>query len=64
MNRNKILITGNLGYNGAAVVKCLNENGHYTIGLDIHYFQHYFYDDDSILPKMLEKLTSLTFIIN
>lgn len=47
----KILITGNLGYNGAAVVKCLNENGYSTIGLDIHYYQNNLYKDPLCLPK-------------
>ncbi|MBS3066037.1 SDR family oxidoreductase [Candidatus Pacearchaeota archaeon] len=51
MRRGRVLITGNLGYNGAAVVKKLNAEGYYTIGLDIHYFQHTFYKDDSTLPQ-------------
>lgn len=46
----KILITGNLGYNGVWVTKFLNEKGYYTIGLDTHYYQSDFFDYKDFLP--------------
>lgn len=48
---NKILVTGNLGYNGPLVVRTLNEKGYHTIGLDIDYYQDCFFDLDEFLPK-------------
>lgn len=66
MGKGKILITGNLGYNGAAVVKKLNKEGYHTIGLDSGYFQNYFYEENSALPteqiiKDVREITDLDF---
>ena len=48
---NRILITGNLGYNGLLVTKILNEKGYHTMGLDTNYYQNCFFDCKNFLPK-------------
>ena len=48
----KVLITGNLGYNGLWVTKFLNEKGYHTIGLDTDYYQDCFFDYKDFLPKV------------
>lgn len=46
----KVLVTGNLGYNGTWVVKTLKEKGHKVTGLDTHYYQSCFFDIGGFLP--------------
>jgi len=47
---NRILITGNLGYNGVQVTKTLNEAGYETIGFDVNYYPSCFFKLDGYLP--------------
>jgi len=42
----RVLITGNLGYNGVWVTHILKRAGHRTIGLDCDYYEHRLYDGD------------------
>lgn len=46
----RVLVTGNLGYNGTWVVKVLKERGHEVVGLDTHYYQSCFFDIGGFLP--------------
>ncbi len=46
----RVLVTGNLGYNGVWVVKTLKEHGHEVVGLDTHYYQSCLFDIGDFLP--------------
>ncbi len=46
----RVLVTGNLGYNGTWIVKILKERGHEVIGLDTHYYEPCFFDIGDFLP--------------
>jgi nucleoside-diphosphate-sugar epimerase len=46
----RVLITGNLGYNGVWVTSLLKRAGHWTIGLDCDYYEHRLFDNDDFAP--------------
>jgi len=46
----RVLITGNLGYNGVWVTSLLKRAGHWTIGLDCDYYEHRLFDSDDFAP--------------
>jgi len=46
----RVLITGNLGYNGVWVTGALKRAGHCTIGLDCDYYEHTLFEDDDFAP--------------
>lgn len=48
----KVLVTGNLGYNGCIVTKVLRENGYETVGLDSGYYSGALYDDPACSPDV------------
>jgi len=58
-----VLVTGNLGYNGAGVVRTLREAGHHVVGVDTEYFRAKLYDDglfqpDEQLRKDVRRMTA------
>ncbi len=57
----RILITGNLGYNGVWVTRALNQVGCHTIGFDIGYYQDEFFDYNQFLPhtQILEDIRTV-----
>jgi nucleoside-diphosphate-sugar epimerase len=46
----RVLITGNLGYNGVWVTSILKRAGHWVIGLDCDYYEHRLFDSDDFAP--------------
>lgn len=46
----RVLITGNLGYNGVWVTNVLKRTGHQTIGFDCNYYEDVLFEDDEFAP--------------
>jgi nucleoside-diphosphate-sugar epimerase len=46
----RVLITGNLGYNGVWVTNVLKRTGHQTIGFDCNYYEEGLFEDDEFAP--------------
>ena len=46
----RVLITGNLGYNGVWVTNVLKRAGHRTVGFDCDYYEHSLFEADDFAP--------------